>query len=258
MPEDQILKEAFEIADDGMQAAVGYFYYVVACQHLAKEEIIIDYLQQISVLKKGAADVIPITHEWGRYYDPLELVQAMRSVFLPYHIRTCLLGIVSIFDAYLSNSIHHLVQERKMSAIANNYKKHLEWAFPFVLDSTCESAEMRNRRPKLCLDIDHARRIRNLWMHKNGNFDQGYEGAIKIESYDPIIVPEYEHFLKSPKSKVPFPFDMKLFENISRSHIEALHHIYNTMQMRYFGHKQPYDYRREKKAIRWSRFMLGV
>ena len=40
MPRDQVLKKVFEIADDGMQGAVGYFYYVAACQHLSKEQIL--------------------------------------------------------------------------------------------------------------------------------------------------------------------------------------------------------------------------
>ena len=256
------MKKAFEVADDGMQGAVGYFYYVAASQHIAKEEVIIDYLPKIAVPKNGSFEIqfsMQMFHEWVRYYDPGELVRTMRSVFTPYHIRTCLLGIVSIFEAYLSNSIDRLVRKGKMSTIADTYKKRLEWAFPIVLNSTYGSTPMQNRRPNLCLDIDHARRIRNLWMHNNGNFTRRYkDDAIKIPNHKPIVVPEYQRFIKLPKSKVPFPVDVALFDTISRSHIEALHHIHNMLQVRFFAQKQWYGYNREKKGIQWSRVLFGV
>ena len=112
MPRDQVLKRTFEIADDGMQGAVGYFYYVNACQHLAKEERIIDYLPKVPVPKNGSIEVrfsMQMFHQWLRNYDPWNLVQVMNSVFMNYHIRTCLLGIISIFDAYLADSIDRLI-----------------------------------------------------------------------------------------------------------------------------------------------------
>lgn len=265
MPRDQVLKRTFEIADDGMQGAVGYFYYVNACQHLAKEGRIIDYLPKVPVPKNGSIEVrfsMQMFHQWLRNYDPWDLVQVMNSVFMNYHIRTCLLGIISIFDAYLADSIDRLIQKSKISpSVGTNsyYKKRLEWAFQIILNSKYGNSEMQNRRPNLCLDIDHARRIRNLWMHNNGCFDRLYgEKGIIIPNYKPIIVPEYKRFKKSPNSKIPFPVNVKLFETLSRSHIEALHHIHNMLQVQYFSQKQCYDYKREKKKIEWSRVFFGV
>lgn len=262
MPRDQILKKTFEVADDGMQGVVGYFYYVAASQHIANDQIITDYLPKVAVPKNGSLEIqfiMHMFHEWGRYYDPGELIRTMGSVFTPYHIRTCILGIVSIFEAYLSNSIDRLVLKGKIKEIADSYKKRLDWAFSIALNSTYGNAPMQNRLPQLCLDIDHARRIRNLWMHNNGNFTRRYKrDAIKILKHNPIIVPEYQRFIRSPKSKVPFPVDITLFETVSRSHIEALHHIHNMLQVRFFGQKQWYGYKRAKKRIEWGRVLFGV
>jgi len=262
MPRDQILKKNFEVADDGMQGVVGYFYYVAASQHIANDKIIMDYLPKVAVPKNGSYEIqyiMHMFHEWGRYYDPGELIRTMASVFTPYHIRTCILGIVSIFEAYLSNSIERLVHKGKINAIGGGYKKRLDWAFSIVLNSAYGNTAMQNRLPQLCLDIDHARRIRNLWMHNNGNFNRRYKvDALKILNYDPVIVPEYQRFIKSPKNKVPFPVDKDLFETISRSHIEALHHIFNMLQVNYFGQKLWYGYTRLKKQIEWDRVFFGV
>ncbi len=253
MPRDQKLKRAFEVADDGMQGVIGYFYYVCAAQYIAKEQIIVDYLPHGGVLENGSFKrqfCMKMFHEWIRFYDPVELVSTMRAVFTPYHIRTCMLGIVSIFEAYLSNSIDRLVGTKKVSVIKGGYKKRLEWVFPFILTSKYGNKSMQDRRPNLCLDIDHARRIRNLWMHNNGNFTILYKkDSIKIDNHEPIIVPEFNKFTKSKKSKIPFPVNISLFETISRSHIEALHHIHNMLQVKYFGQKRWYDYKQEKKGI---------
>jgi len=43
MPRDPIIRQAFEIADDGMQAVIGYYFYVAACQYLAKPQAVWDY-----------------------------------------------------------------------------------------------------------------------------------------------------------------------------------------------------------------------
>lgn len=262
MPRDQILKKAFEIADDGIQSVIGYYHYVIASQYLAKEQVIIDYLPKNIVFQNNSFQThftIKMFHEWVRYYDPRDLVKTMRSVFTPYHIRTCLLGIVSIFEAFLSNSIDRLITRGKITARPNGYKKRLEWAFQFVLNSNYGNCEMQNRCPILCLDIDHARRIRNLWMHNNGNFNRLYRtDVIMIPNHNPLIVPEYERYKKSPKSKIAFPVNVALFDSISRSHIEALHHIHNMLQTQFFGQKQWYGYKRERKRIEWEKLFFGV
>jgi hypothetical protein len=262
MPRDPRIKRIFEVADDGMQGIVGYFHYVSAAQHIASDQIILEYLPKVAVPKDGAFEIqhrMKMFHEWDRYYNPVELVQTMSSVFTPYHIRTCILGIVSIFEAFLSGSIDCLVSLGKQKKVKGGYKKRLEWVFQIVRKSSYGNASMQNRIPQLCLDIDHARRIRNLWMHNNGNFNREYKkSAIDVPEQEPIIVPEYQKFIKKPASKVPFPVDKNLFKTISKSHIEALHHIHNMMQKHYFGQKQWYGYTTENKKIEWNRVMFGV
>ena len=49
MPRDKRIRTAFEIADDGIQAILGYFHYVAACQRIANPVIVIDYLPRAAV-----------------------------------------------------------------------------------------------------------------------------------------------------------------------------------------------------------------
>ncbi len=246
-----------------MQGAVGYFYYVVAAQGLAKEERIIDYLPKgLAKQSDGThkpAFVMNMFHQWVRFYNPLELIQTMHSVFIPYHIRTCLLGIVSIFEGYLRNTTDRLVKKGLIPRLPDTYKQRLKWAIDIVLTSNYGDSEMQKRCPKLCLDLDHARRIRNLWMHNNGNFNKRYKrDALAIAGHDAIVVPAFLKFKKSPKSKIAFPIEMALFETISCSHIEALHHINHMLQTQHFGQKRSYGYARENKKIEWERLLTGV
>lgn len=155
MSRDQALKRVFEVADDGMQAVVGYFHFVAACKHVANSQIVMDYLP------KGITTGQPPTihylmqmfHEWSRYYDPKEFVDVMSEVFLPYHTRTCTLAIVSIFDACLTSFIERLVSIKKMPVIKGGYKQKLEWAFPVILSSSYGNHSMQTRLPELCLDL---------------------------------------------------------------------------------------------------------
>ena len=52
MPRDQEIKRAFEVADDGMHGAIGYFLYGIACKKSASEIKILSHLPQN----------IPVTH----------------------------------------------------------------------------------------------------------------------------------------------------------------------------------------------------
>ena len=172
MPRDHKIKRAFEIADDGMQGVLGYYHYVLACEHVANKNIVIDYLPHIPALNpKDRKYVLPMTHDWVRHYHPVDLVQSMRGVFSAYHSRVSVISIISIFEACLAAFVQRLVDRGKISDPGyQTYKGRLRWAFSIVLNSTYGDEPMQNRRPDLCLDIDHARRIRNLWMHNNGNF----------------------------------------------------------------------------------------
>lgn len=262
MPRDQVIKRAFEIADDGMQGAVGYFHYVQAACRVANPSIVADYLPRRIVDKAGALEIQPVMqmfHEWNRFYDPNDLIKTMGTVFTPYHVRTCTLGIVSIFEAFLSQCNDRLVAKGHTPPVAYGYKSLLRWAFPLVLASTYGTQDMLARRPELCLHIDHARRVRNLWMHSGGNFNRRYKtDAIKVPKAKPIVVPEYSQFGKAPRKKVPFPVDVPFFEMASRSHIEALHHIHDRIQVTFFGQKRAYGYKTARKRLKWDRVMFGV
>ena len=46
---------------------------------------------------------------------------------------------------------------------------------------------------------------------------------------------------------LPFLFDLELFYTLFRSYIEALHHINNMLQIRFFRQKRCYVYEHERK-----------
>lgn len=254
MSRDREIKRAFEIADDGMQGVIGYFYYVKACQNLATQSEIVKRLP----IHKGLSS-LQITHEWRRHYDPQELYQVMQDVFLLYHARIALISLISNFEGALKNFIVRLVDTKKIKKLKrDNYKERLIWAFGIARQSTYGEDTMINRIPDLCIDVDHARRIRNLWMHNNGLFDEGYGDVISVNGRQPIIDPQYYKFLKNKKQPVLVVLNPDVFEQLSCSHIELLHDLHDTIQRKYFGQKISYEYKLERKIIEWRRLLLGV
>jgi hypothetical protein len=51
--------------------------------------------------------------------------------------------------------------------------------------------------------------------------------------------------------------DTARFEHFSRSHIEFLHILHNTIQLDFFGHSNGYNYAEEGKSIEWYRILSG-
>lgn len=250
MPRDEEIKRAFEIADDGMQGVIGYFHYVKACQSLA---------EQSEIVKELPPRSIQITYEWVRPYNPQELCQVMQDDFLFYHARIALISLISIFEGALKNFIARLVETKKpLKAPRGNYKARLKWAFNIAKQSTYGPNSMKNRIPDLCLNVDHARRIRNLWMHNNGLFDEEYGNGISVNGRKPIIVPEYKEFLKNKKKQIPFVLNPDAFKMFSLSHIELLHQLHDAIQRRHFGQKRSYEYGAERKRIKWHRLLVGT
>lgn len=247
MPRDKKIKEIFEIADDGMQGVMGYFFYVLANNKSSNPTILSDHLPQ---------NKIQITHEWARNYDPQELISAMNSLFEPYHARICLISTISIFEGALKKFVSRLYYTKKINQTPqNNYKKKLEWAFGLALKSDYGSKKMVARIPDLCLNVDHARRLRNLWMHNNGIFDKEYENGIFVDGCPPIIDSSYK---KSSKKKIPVILKPEGFHKMNLSHIELLHQINDVIQKNYFGQKRSYNYKTLKKGIKWHRALIGV
>ena len=218
-----------------------------------------DYLPRLPVAG-GFSHAIPITHEWGRHYDARELTSAMDSGFAQYHARTCLITVVSLFEACLGSLRQRLERRKGLAPLAKDlYKPRLVWAFGEILRSTYGNPSMIDRLPALCLDIDHARRIRNLWMHNRGLLTLRYRtDAISLRGQKPAIDPAYTRWSKAPRARTVLPISQELFLKLSRSHVEALHHLHAMLQQNYFGQKRSYGYSSMKKRIVWKRLLEGT
>ncbi|MCP4050158.1 MAG: hypothetical protein GY730_05580 [bacterium] len=219
MPRDKKIRISFEVADDGMQAIIGYFFYVIACKSASKNKLIKENLPK---------DQIPVTLEWVRFYDQQNFMDNMGSCFKYYHARVCMVSVISSFEGALKNIIARLNEREHISNTAKkrlqHYKKKLEWAFDLVADSTYGTKTMKARIPELCLQVDHARRIRNLWMHNNGLLNKWYaDDSININGHLPIIVPSYREYEKSPQKALPILLKPERFLIICLNHIELLH-----------------------------------
>jgi hypothetical protein len=251
MPRDLHIRRAFEVADDAMQAAIGYFMYGIACEQKAELQEVLSALPPAH---------IPITHNWVRNYSPSELCHAMERLFEPYHARVALIAVIGAFEGALRNFGERLVASGKIAKPPGwNYKRKLEWAFSIARQAAYGDQQMQARIPTLCLHVDHARRIRNLWMHNNGLFDSEYaEGGIQIPGQQPIIDAVYvEQVQKKRRRKVGVVLSSMGFFQFAKSHIELLHHLHDTIQRIHFRQKRSYGYRQLKKRIEWHRLLTG-
>jgi hypothetical protein len=127
MPRDLYIRRAFEVGDDAMQGAIGYFLYGIACKQKAPIQEVLSVLPPTQ---------IPITHDWARYYSPNDLCEVMELYFEPYHARVALIAVIGAFEGALRNFGEHLAGTGKMAQkLAWNYKKKLAWAFSVVWQS---------------------------------------------------------------------------------------------------------------------------
>lgn len=253
MPRDKDIRKSFEITDDGMQGIIGYFFYVIACKESATSKDISIRLPE---------NQIQITFEWARFYNQQDLIQIMESCFELCHARTCLISLISVFEAALKRFIGRL---NETGHISNNqerhlkhYKKKLEWAFGIVSGSTYGTKSMQSRVSDLCLHVDHARRIRNVWMHNNGLLNKRYgSDCISISGKQSIVVSAYQEYRKT-KKQIPISLRPDSFMYICLSHIELLHQLHYNIQKKYFGQKRAYSYRALRKNIEWHRLLIGA
>ena len=246
MSRDETIENTFLVADDAIQGLWGLHSFVRAAVDSADRTAIKDHLPP------GA---FQLTHEWARFYQPEELVKEMDNVFEFIHCRNSLVLLASVFEGAVrrfNDRLSHVSHARKFT----QYKPLLRWVFELVRNTQSGSSTMRDRLPRTCGDIDHARRLRNCFAHNNGRYNRFYvddsilDGWVTVQSHEsgrPMAVTGQEKI---------FVANAQL-EHILRSHIEVLHITYNTIQRRFFGETQDYSYATEGKQIEWHRILSG-
>jgi hypothetical protein len=257
---DKGIQQIFEIADDSLQGVLGYHFYVYAVYLSADPNTIKVHLPTMSGL-----EAFPHTFSWARYYQKGDLINTFLPPFFELlQARYSLIGITSIFDDVLSNFVEEL-QSNGHSLKLNSqvleknpkYWKTLKWAYYESRKCTIGDQNAIDRLPKTFGIIDEARVLRNLIVHNHGIFDEGYKKQ-KIDSkeIERYINPDYQKF-KDTGENIPIIIKYEDVINFSKAHIEVLHILHNQIQKQYFGHPEPYDYRREGKNIGWDYAFWG-
>ena len=242
-----VIEGIFLTADDAIQGLWGLHTFVTAAVDVAPRE---------KLKMKLPPDSFQMTHEWARFYEPEELVKAMdSSVFEFIHCRNSLVLMVSLFEGALRRWNEEL---RRVSNAKDleNYKGLLKWLFGVLSNTSAGSDTMQQRLPETCGDIDNCRRLRNCFAHHNGRYSQFYID----DAIDDHWVQVRHHGLNQPgaisEAQRIFIANVQL-ERFLRSHIEVLHMAYNTIQRRFFGETQDYNYAAEGKRIEWHRILSG-
>ena len=252
MPRDARTTEIFEIADDSLQGLVGYYLYVLQAVKCAPFNCIVDNLPPKQ---------IPITHSWDRLYRPQELAATMGVLFETYHRRICLVSMVNIFEVATRSFVERLTEAKEPQRIQGDirsYKTRLKWVFPKVSGSSYGDAAMQARIPRLCLEVDHARRLRNISVHNNGLFNDKYStDAIPVGNHAALMHWGFQNFAADRSKPVPMALSADDYSGFTRSHIELLHFLHHEIQSQAFGDTTPYDYRHERKRIEWHRLLSG-
>ena len=219
---------------------------------------------------KAATDVAPqenlarllpqgafqLTHQWARTYDANELVQAIYDIGIDFLLsRSSLVSLVAICEAALNRFNTRLADLGRCKKKTKN-KQLLRWAFELVRDSQSGSPETIARLPQSCGDLDNARRLRNCIVHNNGKYDK--QMYLDDAIHDSWIMVQHENdAARSVDEREPIFLVTDRFEYFFRSHIEFLHIMHNTVQSKYFGHGEAYNYGDEGKRIEWYRILSG-
>jgi len=246
MRRDTEIEGVFTTADDAIQGLWALHMYLKAAADIADGREIARNLPQ---------QFFQLTHHWKRFYDTEELVAAIRETGIDFLLcRASLVSLVAISEAALDRMNAHLKALRHCRRVKGN-KSLLKWAFGQVKGSQSGSPQMLNRLPETCGDLDNARRLRNCIAHNNGKYNNQYlEGA--IDDGWVIIQKESAATCDMGKRSV-IQLTTARYEKFSRSHIEFLHILHNTIQGKFFGHRNGYTYADEGKNIEWHRVLVG-
>jgi len=137
------------------------------------------------------------------------------------------------------------------------YKRRLEWAFYVSKRCIIGDQNAIERLPKTFGILDNTRRLRNLIIHNHGIFNDIYRrDSINVKEIEKVVHPQYQVYNKSNKP-IPAIITHKDIIDFSRAHIEVLHVLHNQIQKEYYGHLEPYSYRKEKKPIEWNKVLWG-
>jgi len=254
------IRDEFEFADYLMKEVLNYFLYVNASVQSASSE------DKISRLPEK---VLPFTHVWDITYSRQILVKQMDEKFQFYHTRSSLLTLVGIFEVTLQSFVERLESKKCIKfGKSKKYYPLLKWVFDFVIankESLYNGIDKKAIEilPDLCLDVDDARRLRNLFMHHHGVFHESYEKhAITINGKKKLH-PQYLKFRENPNQKVPVLLTNEDYILYSRSHIELLHNLHDLIQRKYFsltdsGYYYPHEQLRlVPKIAEWNRIFSG-
>ena len=217
----------------------------------------------VEKITKYLPDVsFPMTFSWVRFYEKENLVQAFNAPVLEiYQARISLTSVVTAFEVALDGFINHLVKKGCIKEPKNqkSVKHCIEWSYNQLFPCYVGEAKAVERLPETFGIIDNARRLRNLIIHNQGLFDEGYEkDIIKFRDIKADMHPDYSIYKANPQKPTPAVFGTAYFLRFSMAHLEALHLLHNELQKKYFGYDLGYDYHVENKAIEWNTALWGT
>jgi hypothetical protein len=246
MARDSQIEAIFTTADDAMQGLWALHMYLKAATDTTDEQ---------SIGRSLPEKVFQLTHEWFRSYDPKELVRAIRDTGIDFLLsRASLVSLVVISEAAVGGMNARLAKLHHSSEVEGN-KRLLQWAFGLLRDSTSGSENMLRRLPETCGDLDNARRLRNCIVHNNGKYSNRYSEDAIDDGW--VVVQREPDTSSAAAGRHAIQLTTSRYEHFSRSHIEFLHILHNTIQSRFFGHHDGYTYAEEGKQIEWHRVLTG-
>jgi len=245
---DSEIVAVFEPCDDALQGLIAYHFLVTQTTH--KLQVSHDLLNDKRVIP------FKITHEWSREYGVGEFFAHVVNSAEFQHCRTMLLAIIPQFEVALRRVKSRLWNLGKLGSKGQtyaepDYKPLLSWAFQLVRNTRAGSSTMQARLPEVCGDVDNARRLRNLSMHENNYFTQKYvEDAID----GAFILKKFVHGFVVGQKILLVNSDI---DNFLYSHIELLHMFHNTVQRKFFGCTEDYNYEKMGKMQELYRMISG-
>jgi hypothetical protein len=254
------IQRIFEIADDALQGLVGFHLFVDAAIESAPDTSV-----RIALPKEEMF----ITPDWNRFYNREDLLQFMRRWFSPIFYRNLFVGMVSYFDAASKDIFKCLLDKYDEHDIGcsnkDSYKKRLESVFKIVRNSQFGYPQTLIQIPKFCLDVDHARRLRNIIAHNNGRIDDRYENdcidvgkIFETSDLSPHFDKAIDSFRANPSQAIPIIIKYERYYESVRNHIRLLHLFHNEVQLQYYDYPDGYSYQKEGKSLEWHRVFFGV